>query len=99
MPAKTTLRICEKGHKYYKSSNCNTCPICEAGNKPQDELFSLLYAPARRALQNNSINTLEQLSTYTEKDILQLHGMGKSAIPLLKSALEKKGLSFKKSIH
>jgi len=23
------LRTCDKGHKYYKSSDCLTCPTCE----------------------------------------------------------------------
>lgn len=65
--------------------------------KKLDDNFSLqLGAPARRALENSGINTLEKLSTFTEKEILKLHGMGKSSIPKLTEALKAKGLSFKK---
>lgn len=35
-----------------------------------------LVSPARRALQNAGITTLEQLTEVTEKELLQLHGMG-----------------------
>ena len=41
------------------------------------------------------INTVEELSRYTEKEILALHGMGRASMPLLKRALSKKGLTFK----
>lgn len=93
---KGTLRTCEKGHKYYKSSNCPTCPICETEKKPQSGFLSVLSAPARRALENNRITTLEQLSKYSEKELLQLHGFGKSSMPKLRAALEKENLTFKK---
>jgi hypothetical protein len=89
------LRICPKGHKYYKSSNCPTCLICEAARKPKDNFLSLLGAPARRALENAGIKTPAQLARYTEVAILKLHGMGPGSIPKLKQALKDKGLSFK----
>lgn len=90
-----TLRTCKKGHKYLKSSDCPTCPICEEERKPKDGFKSALSAPARRALENIGIKTLKQLSKYTEKEIAQLHGMGPNAIAKLKSALKKEGLAFK----
>ena len=90
-----SLRTCKNGHHYYKSSDCPTCPICEQNRKPKDGFLSILAAPARRALENKGINTLEQLSNYSEEEILQLHGMGKSSIPKLKNALLEKGLEFK----
>lgn len=93
---KGSLRTCNKGHKYYKSSDCPTCPICEADRKPQSEFLSLLSSPARRALENNGIATLDQLSKFSEKELLQFHGFGKSSIPKLLSALKKEGLTFKK---
>ncbi|MGE8206983.1 hypothetical protein ACQKP0_20950 [Heyndrickxia sp. NPDC080065] len=49
------LRICDKGHKYYKSSDCSTCPICEQERKPEKGFLALLSAPARRALENNGV--------------------------------------------
>ena len=91
------LRICNKGHKYYKSSDCPTCPICEAEKKPSIGFLSLLGAPARRALENAGIISLKKLSKYSEKDILKLHGMGPGSIPKLKKALKELGLSFVKN--
>jgi hypothetical protein len=99
MPIVSTKRTCPNGHEYYKGSNCPTCPICETAKKPANGFLSLLSAPARRALENNSIITLQQLSTYTEKEVLTFHGMGKSSIPILQWALAEKGLSFKTAIH
>jgi DNA-directed RNA polymerase alpha subunit len=64
--------------------------------KPSTDSFLLLLAaPGRRALENHGIKTIEELSTYTEKEILQFHGIGKTAIPILKAALKKRGRSFK----
>lgn len=94
--ANKQLRNCSKGHQYYKSSDCPTCPVCEQERKPADGLLSVLGAPARRALENKGITTAKQLSTYTEKEILSLHGMGPSSLPKLQAALTAAGLSFKK---
>ncbi|NWQ42600.1 hypothetical protein MLOOGBEN_18015 [Bacillus sp. EB106-08-02-XG196] len=90
-----SLRVCDKGHKYYKSSDCPTCPTCEADRTPKSGFQSLLSAPARRALENNGITSLQDLSTYTEKEILKFHGMGPASLPKLREALKKEGLSFK----
>jgi len=90
------LKTCQKGHHYYKSSDCPTCPICENERKPKEGFLSFLGAPARRALENANILTLEQLSKYSEKDILKLHGIGKSTIPILKQQLENAGVQFNK---
>src|SRR4051794_37695096 len=95
MPILSTKRTCPNGHQYYKSSNCPICPVCEAVKKPANSFLSLLSAPARRALENNDNTTLQQLSAYTEKEVLSFHGMGKSSIPTLKQALAEQGLSFK----
>ncbi|MGF6846443.1 uncharacterized protein YdhG (YjbR/CyaY superfamily) [Chitinophaga sp. W3I9] len=59
------------------------------------ELFASLAAPARRALESKGIRTVQQLSKFSEADILALHGMGKSSLPKLRNALKEKGLSFK----
>ncbi|WP_079640628.1 RNA polymerase alpha subunit C-terminal domain-containing protein [Sphingobacterium nematocida] len=93
---KGTLRTCPDGHAYYKSSDCPVCPQCEAAKKPQSGFLSTLSAPARRALTDNGINTLQQLSNYSEKELLQLHGFGKRSIPKLQQALEKENLDFKR---
>jgi DNA-directed RNA polymerase alpha subunit len=89
------FRTCNKGHKYYKSSDCPICPTCEQERKPDNGFLSLLSAPARRALENNEITSLQKLSTFSEKEILQFHGMGPASLPKLRSALEEIGLSFR----
>lgn len=94
MNTKKILKTCENGHKFYKSSDCSTCPTCEEKRKPKDDFLSLFAAPARRALENNGITTLEQLSKFSEKEILNFHGMGKSTIPKLEKLLSDKQLSF-----
>lgn len=94
---KSTLRNCENGHSYYKSSSCPTCPVCENERKPTQGFLSLLSAPARRALENHGITQIEALAQYTEREILKLHGLGKSSIPILIAALQDKGLSFKEA--
>lgn len=96
MTTKGTLKTCKKGHQFYKSSDCPVCPICEDERKPKDNFLSLLGAPARRALENKGITTLEQLSKYTEKEILSFHGMVKSTIPKLQELLTNQKLSFRK---
>lgn len=95
MTTSKTLRTCDKGHKFYKSSDCLSCPTCEKEHKPDNKFLSRLGAPARRALENNGIKTLEHLSKFTEKEILQLHGMGPASLPKLRAALEEEGLSFR----
>ncbi|MDM5296415.1 RNA polymerase alpha subunit C-terminal domain-containing protein [Peribacillus simplex] len=93
--SKKILRTCNKGHNYYKSSDCPVCPICEQERKPDNGFLSLLSAPARRALENNGVTSLQQLSTYSEKEILKFHGMGPASLPKLRTALQTNGLSFK----
>jgi DNA-directed RNA polymerase alpha subunit len=95
MALEKTLRTCDKGHKYYKSSDCPTCPFCEREKKPTTGFLSRLVSPARNALLYNGIKTLKTLSTYSEKEVLKFHGMGPSTIPILREALKEEGLSFK----
>jgi predicted RecB family nuclease len=70
-------------------------PICEEERKPKDNFLSLIEVPARRALERENIKTLEELAKWSEKEIINLHGMGQSTIPKLKKALNDNGLSFK----
>ncbi len=94
MDTKKKLKTCKNGHQFFKSSDCPTCPICEEERKPKDNFLSNIGAPARRALEREGIITLEILSTYSEKEILNLHGMGKSTIPKLIDLMAKEGLLF-----
>lgn len=93
---KKSRKTCKNGHHYYKSSDCPVCPICEKAGKAADGFLALLAAPARRALENNSITNLQQLTKLSEKEVLAFHGLGKSSIPILQKALAEQGLSFKK---
>lgn len=61
----------------------------------QSELTEGLAAPAVRALNNVGVETLAQLSKHSESDITKLHGIGSSALKLLKAKLKTKGLSFR----
>jgi predicted RecB family nuclease len=89
-----TLRSCPLGHRYYKSTDCPTCPTCEASKKPATGFLSLLSAPARRALEREGITTIAKLAEYRKEEILELHGIGPSAIPILAKAMKEKGKAF-----
>jgi predicted RecB family nuclease len=91
MPSKNkgTLRTCAEGHRYYKSSDCPTCPRCEEENKP-DNFLSLFSAPARRALTGIGVTTLAQLAKKKKADLLKLHGFGPASLPVLDKILRKK---------
>jgi DNA-directed RNA polymerase alpha subunit len=94
METKKNLKTCKNGHQFFKSSDCPTCPICEEERKPKDSFLSNIGAPARRALERENIKTLTDLSKYSEKEILSMHGMGKSTIPKLLEMLTNEGLTF-----
>lgn len=92
---KKVLKTCKKGHQFYKSSDCKSCHVCEAENKPKDRFMAGISAPARRALVNNKINSLTELAQFSEKEVLALHGIGATVIPKLKATLKDSGLSFR----
>lgn len=96
---KKNLKTCPKGHKFYKSSDCPVCPICEADKKPASGFLSLIGAPARRALENEGISTLKKLSTFHRSEIAKLHGMGPNAIAKLILAMKETDLEFKQEIE
>lgn len=89
-------RTCANGHRYFKSSDCPVCPVCEKSRKPDAEFMSVLAAPARRALEGAGLNTLAKLSRVSESELLSLHGMGPGSLPKLRAQLKAKGLSFRK---
>lgn len=64
--------------------------------KPKIKITSIkLGQPAIRALQGEGIEKLDQLSQYTEKDLLALHGFGKKGLEILKVVMAEQGVSFK----
>jgi hypothetical protein len=89
-------RECARGHAYFKTSDCPTCPRCEAANKPATGFMSGLSAPACRALAGAGLTSLKKLSRHTEKQVLALHGMGPNAVGKLRLSLKKAGLGFAK---
>lgn len=92
-------KVCSRGHVFYKSSDCPVCPVCWSGyyrEKNSGDFPDALSAPALRALLNAGIYNLKQLSGHTEKEILQLHGMGPASIPILRNALQQNDLMFQK---
>lgn len=93
--SESNVRTCENGHEFEKTSDCPTCPICEAERAPETGFLSKLASPARSALEHEGIDTLTQLSQHSEAEILELHGMGPSTMPLLRTALEERGLDFR----
>jgi hypothetical protein len=93
MPAKR-LKTCDRGHKFYKSSDCPSCPICAAQDRPESGFLSLLSAPARSALEQAGILTLTELSQHSEREILKLHGLGPKTLPILRKALDEAGMAF-----
>lgn len=93
---KPGLRTCPRGHRYYKSSDCPVCPVCEQQRKPKDGFLSILSAPARRALERKGITSLKHLSKHTEAEISSLHGMGPSSMAKLRKVLADEGFAFQK---
>ncbi|MBP7555801.1 MAG: hypothetical protein KA821_06035 [Chitinophagaceae bacterium] len=96
MPAARQRRTCANGHVYYKTSDCPVCPQCETALRSQSGWQARLSAPARRALENAGLKTLQQLSSFSEKEILSLHGMGPASLPHLHAVMKQARLSFKK---
>lgn len=89
------LKTCPQGHRFYKSSDCNTCPVCAQEHKPTAGFLAPFSSPVRNALVREGIDTVAKLATYTEKEILALHGIGKSSLPRFYEALNAAGLQFK----
>ncbi|HEX5007171.1 MAG TPA: hypothetical protein VFV70_08670 [Hyphomonadaceae bacterium] len=90
-----TVRTCPNGHKYVKSSDCPTCPKCEALRLKDSHFIPGLSAPAKRALENAGITSLKKLAAWRVADVMQLHGMGPASSPRMREALKDAGLTFK----
>jgi uncharacterized protein YdhG (YjbR/CyaY superfamily) len=52
-------------------------------------------APATRALAHAGITRLADVATWTERDLLELHGVGPKAIRILSPLLAEQGLGFR----
>ncbi|UFH32930.1 hypothetical protein LNP04_04210 [Chryseobacterium sp. C-71] len=60
-----------------------------------DFLKGIVAMPARRALEKKKIDSLEKLTDYSEEELLQFHGFGKTTIQKLKIYMRDHGKSFK----
>lgn len=96
MAKEKRLETCENGHRFYKSTDCPSCPECEKINRPESGFLAMLSSPARNALLHEGIDTVQKLGIYTEKEILALHGIGKASLPVFRKVLSEAGLEFKK---
>lgn len=75
-------------------------PICTENHAINgDFLCGIIAMPARRALEKEKIDSLEKLSDYSEKEILQLHGFGKNAMKKLKNHMKENHIFFKKNYY
>ncbi|HMU69686.1 MAG TPA: hypothetical protein PLL28_03475 [Chitinophagales bacterium] len=92
---KRKLYTCSKGHQFYKSSDCRSCPTCASLAKPKDGLLSLLSAPARRALLQHGVESEHMLVNFSREEILSWHGIGLSAMAILDLQIKKLKLSYK----
>jgi DNA-directed RNA polymerase alpha subunit len=59
-----------------------------------DVLLTRLAQPAQRAIQNEGITSIEQITKYSEKEFAKLHGIGKNAMNIIKETLNENGLTF-----
>lgn len=50
--------------------------------------------PAQRALASVAVTQLDQVTQFTERELLALHGMGPKAIRIMKAALQAQGKTF-----
>lgn len=86
------LKVCSRGHEFYKSSDCPVCPVCWPGQRKKLQSdFPKIGAPALRALANENIKQLSDLQKFSEDELLCLHGFGPKALSILKEALKEKG--------
>ncbi|MGK5556795.1 helix-hairpin-helix domain-containing protein [Actinomadura kijaniata] len=57
--------------------------------------FPKIGNPARRALAHRGYTRLEQLTALSERELLEIHGVGPKAVGILREALRERGLSFR----
>lgn len=61
----------------------------------EDGLPAGIGRPATRALALAGYTRLEQLTQVTERELLQLHGVGPKAVRILRERLGEQGLAFR----
>ena len=95
------FRVAENNAKAKKKKHSKKSTPVNNLNKANNEgaepsFLESLSAPARRALEAKDITTLQKLARCTQKELLELHGVGKTTLPKLTQALATEGLQLKK---
>lgn len=62
---------------------------------PEIHPIPKISAPAGRALDGAGLHTLNDLAEITQKQFMQLHGMGKHGLRIVTEAMDRAGLKFK----
>lgn len=89
------LKTCSNGHSFNKTSNCPVCPVCESINNPKEGVFATIGAPARRALAAQGIFGIKDLSKWSKKELLKLHGVGPNAANKIEKIVTEAGYKLK----
>ncbi|MBK6640761.1 MAG: hypothetical protein KBF75_15085 [Saprospiraceae bacterium] len=89
------LKTCLYGHSFHKSSDCPVCPVCESINNPKEGVFATIGAPARRALVAQGIYGIKDLSKWSKKELLKLHGVGPNAANKIEKIVTEAGYKLK----
>lgn len=63
----------------------------------EDFLLGIIAVPARKSLKKEKIDSLEKLSDYSEKEILQLHGFGRNTLMKLKDYMKEHQMCFREA--
>ena len=78
-----------------KKAPCDPRKVETFDYSPLSPDFHALAKPAQRALVNSGLCTPERLAKLTRKEVLALHGIGPTALPILAGALRKRKLAFR----
>lgn len=60
-----------------------------------EEFLNRFSRPARRALENEGINSFGKLAALSKKEFLSLHGIGPKSLPIAVECLNEVGMEFK----
>ncbi|MCJ8154732.1 hypothetical protein MKJ01_13255 [Chryseobacterium sp. SSA4.19] len=74
----------------------SVCAVSHMGQR--DFLKNVIAVPARKALEQEKIDSLEKLSGYSEDEIMKLHGFGETTMKKLKTYMKKHQVSFKSQV-
>ncbi|WP_228376378.1 helix-hairpin-helix domain-containing protein [Chryseobacterium sp. JAH] len=74
-------------------------PVCNDQHEvSNDFLKGVIAMPARRMLEREKIDSLDKLADYSEEELMQFHGFGKSTVQRLKIYMKDNHFSFKSSL-